>query len=52
MAYNAELYSNYTEAEYSPRGIAIVAVFLSVSRVLINELHRVCVNQPINQMSR
>ncbi|XP_052281119.1 putative carbonic anhydrase-like protein 1 [Dreissena polymorpha] len=29
MAYNTELYANYTEAQVSPRGIAILAVFLT-----------------------
>ncbi|XP_052283286.1 putative carbonic anhydrase-like protein 2 [Dreissena polymorpha] len=32
MAYNTELYANYTEAQTSPRGIAIVAVFLTIGK--------------------
>lgn len=35
MAYNSELYANYTEAQKNPRGIAIIAVFLSVSITIL-----------------
>ena len=31
IAYNAEIYANYTIASGSPRGLAVVAVFLTVS---------------------
>ena len=34
LAYNNDLYSNYTEAKTSPRGLAAIAVFAQVSDVV------------------
>ena len=35
MAYNSDLYANHLEAESSPRGLAVVAVFIAVGASFI-----------------
>jgi len=35
MAYNSDLYANHLEAEASPRGLAVVAVFIAVGASFI-----------------